>query len=136
MKKYRLKRYNEKINFIEERLLDIEEWIQNAEEKLERLACYKAFQEAVEAIFDLIAMMLKDNGKEVEDDYTNLEKIKVLKILSTEETGILIEANGLRNRIIHRYNTTDDKIAIESIKSLLPTIESVTQKFKKSIKND
>ncbi len=136
MKKYRLKRYNEKINFIEERLLDIEEWIQNAEEKLERLACYKAFQEAVEAIFDLIAMMLKDNGKEVEDDYTNLEKIKVLKILSTEETGILIEANGLRNRIIHRYNTTDDKIAVESIKSLLPTIESVTQKFKKSIKND
>ncbi len=136
MKRDRLKRYKEKINIIEERLSDIDEWVQNPEEKVKRLACYKAFQEVIEAIFDLIAMLLKDAGKVVEDDYTNLEKIRTIKILNKGDIDILIEANGLRNRIIHRYNTTDDRIAIESIKNLLPVIGKITERFKTTTKDD
>ena len=33
---------------------------------------------------------------------------------------VLIEANGLRNRLVHRYNQSDDLIAFVSIKELLP----------------
>lgn len=133
MKKDRLKRYAEKIDIIEERSSDTAEWIQNPEEKVKRLASYKAFQEVIEAIFDLVAMFLKDNDKVVEDDYTNLEKIRVIKILSNNDIDALIEVNGLRNRIIHRYNTTDDKIATESIKNLLPKIDGINKKFARTI---
>ena len=34
-----------------------------------------------------------------------------------------MEANGLRNRLVHRYNQTDDLIAFVSIKELLPKID-------------
>ncbi len=35
---------------------------------------------------------------------------------------MLIEANGLRNRLVHRYNQSDDLVAFVSIKELLPKI--------------
>lgn len=34
----------------------------------------------------------------------------------------LAAANGLRNHLVHRYNQTDDRIALESINSLLPEL--------------
>ena len=40
------------------------------------LASKKAFQEAVEAITDILAMILSDMKLEARDDYSNIEKIE------------------------------------------------------------
>lgn len=54
---------------------DVAEWIDDAlEDKKTKLAVYKAAQEAIEAMCDIIEMCLKDNGIPLKDDYTNIER--------------------------------------------------------------
>jgi len=72
----REKRYKKKIELAEERLDDVAALIPDFNDKIKRLACYKAFQEVVEVLFDIIAMRLKDKGKLVEDDYANIGKLE------------------------------------------------------------
>ena len=124
----RLRRYREKILHIERRISQIEEWTLNytdedfIRDEKTKLAVYKAFQEIVESIMDIIAMMCKDMGIPPKDDYTNIETVGNLGIINRELSEKLIEANGLRNRLVHHYNKLDDKIAFESIKELLEPI--------------
>ena len=69
---------------------------------------------------DIIAMVCKDEELVPRDDYTNIER---LEFIDENMKKALMEANGLRNRLVHRYNQTDDLIAFVSIKELLPKIE-------------
>jgi len=121
----RLKRYREKIIHIEGRTSLINEWVSNysdedfiSDEKT-KLAVYKAFQEIVESAMDIIAMICKDAGVPPKDDYTNIETLKELGVINADLMERLVEANGLRNRLVHHYNKLDDRIAFESIKELL-----------------
>ncbi len=80
MDERRIARYVDKLNHLEERLGDILEWIDEApDDKKSRLAVYKAAQEAVEAVCDVIAMFLKDSGIPPKDDYTNIERWERLR---------------------------------------------------------
>lgn len=129
MEKERIERYKDKIDLALDRLLKIENNIDKFDDEMFRLAIYKAFQEVVEALTDLISMILTDNNNSIGDDYTNIDKIKNMLKLDDKEVEILKEANGLRNRIIHWYNKTDDKQAKESIERLTPVIEKILEKF-------
>ena len=64
-------------------------------------------------------MMGKDKGIRSLDDYSNLER---LEAHSARSRNMLIEANGLRNHLVQRYNKRDDLLALESMKDLLPGI--------------
>ena len=136
----RAKRYKDKLDMIGERISDIREWLHgyNMEEfisdKKTRLAVYKAFQEIVEASFDIAAMLCKDSKITPKDDYANAENLYKAKILDESLKNALIEANGLRNRIVHRYNKLDDTIAFESIQELLEKFESFTEVVKEWLK--
>ena len=68
---------------------------------------------------DLVAMMCKDLGIQPQDDYSNLER---LDDLGEGSKKVLIEACGLRNHLVHRYNKRDDLLALESMKGLLSGI--------------
>ena len=125
---HREKRYKEKFELARERIGDVEILLGDFDNKFSRLACYKAFQELVESIFDIIAMLLKDHGKTVEDDYTNVEKLERIAI-NKKDADILREANGLRNRIIHRYNRVDDMIAKQSMENLLDRLVEASKKI-------
>jgi uncharacterized protein YutE (UPF0331/DUF86 family) len=121
----RARRYKDKANIIIKRANQIESWVQDisADQFLvddrTRLATYKAFQEIVEACMDIIAMMCKDMDLVPKDDYSNIENLN--RIDKNTKTS-LAAANGLRNRLVHRYNQTDDLIALESINALLPEL--------------
>ena len=130
----RKKRYGEKFELIYERTEDVELLLPNLNDKIKRLACYKAFQELVESLFDITAMMLKDNNKVVQDDYTNVDKLHNIGIVNEKDIKILQESNGLRNRIVHRYNKTDDNIAKDSMVTLLPGLKAITEKLHKNVK--
>lgn len=128
----RLRRYIDKIEHIEERIEDIRTWLNESEDiremdKKTRLAVYKAMQEVVEASTDIVAMILKDEGKLPKDDYTNIEKIFELNIIDRSVKEALNEADGLRNRLVHEYNELNDEIALESIQSLLVQIEEFVE---------
>lgn len=132
----RIDRYKDKMDLIEKRIQEIEEWTDiTREEFLEdertKLAVYKAFQELAESCMDIIAMACKDMKILPKDDYINIEKLS-LKIKFNKR--VLQETNGLRNRIIHRYNRTDDTIAFQSIQELIPAINVFIEVIKKWIK--
>lgn len=73
----RIKRYEEKIEFLHENFKLLEEWLpSNLKEFLRdvkiRKAIYKVIQELTDYMMDVVAMIVKDEGKVVRDDYTNL----------------------------------------------------------------
>jgi len=115
----RFARYLDKLNHLKERLSDIDEWIDDAlKNKKTKLAVYKATQEAIEATCDIIAMYLKDNGIPPKDDYTNIEKWGEL-VKQKKLADCLKVANGLRNRLVHYYNSLNDELAVKSIRDIV-----------------
>jgi len=141
MDKSRLQRYLEKIEHIEERVGDIRTWLSEEEggdakgvDKKTRLAVYKAMQEAVEATMDIVAMILKDEGKLPKDDYTNVEGIYELEVIDRSIKEALNEANGLRNRLVHEYNRLSDDVALESIQCLLVPLDNFLEVVKRWMK--
>ncbi|MEM2744873.1 MAG: DUF86 domain-containing protein, partial [Nitrososphaerota archaeon] len=88
---------------IDKRISNIESWLPLLDEERTKLAIYKAFQEIVEALFDIISMRLVDLRIPPKDDYTNLNNLEKEGLLNKELSNILRKANGLRNRLIHGY---------------------------------
>ena len=129
----RIRRYKDKMNFISERRQDIEEWVSGFDpsdfisDKKTRLAVYKAFQELVEASFDIAAMACKDLKLIPKDDYTNIDLLFEKKIINIGLKNALSESNGLRNRLVHRYNGLDDSLAFDSIMGHLTAISDFSE---------
>lgn len=135
----RKNRYLQKIKLAYKRLKNIEEDFSNFDREIIKLGIYKAFQELVEVLTDIAAMIIIDKKTNIGDDYSNIENIKEIVNLSDKDIETLNEANGLRNRIIHKYNKTDDKEAKESIEKLTPGINKILEKlseFIEKIKDD
>jgi len=123
----RKERYAQKLNELEDRIEFLRENLRDKEEFLSsrilRKACYKEFQEAAEIVSDLLAMIVKDSGRFVEDDYTNLEAVSRIIGLEDIEKD-LRSVHGLRNVLVHGYNKVDDELAFDSmVKSLKPLRE-------------
>lgn len=130
MDEERISRYREKISIIEKRKDNIDSWIRSGDEK-SILAVYKAYQELMEAFTDIFAMILRDSEIMVKDDYTNIERLREKNILDEEHEGLMKEANGLRNRLVHEYNGLERKLAIESIERINSEIEGVLEVIKR-----
>jgi len=133
MEEKRISRYKEKISVIAKRRDNISSWIDDRSEK-GTLAIYKAYQELVEAFTDVFAMILKDMGELVEDDYTNIERLSEKKLLDENQEALMKEANGLRNRLVHEYNGLEKKTALESIKRINSEAEKVLEAIRGWIK--
>jgi len=136
MDEKRVKRFYQKLETLEDRLTFIEDNFQEITELKEnrvlRKALYKEFQELAEALGDLIAMMIKEEGILVKDDYTNLEGLKSL--LEPDIIKNLKKANGLRNVLVHGYNRINDTLAFESINSILPSFWIFSSMVRKWLK--
>jgi uncharacterized protein YutE (UPF0331/DUF86 family) len=117
-------RYQDKICWIHGRADLIDTWLKESSNDRSTdtktvLAIFKAFQEITEATMDCISMILRDTKVPARDDYSNIDRIS---LFSVEQKQLLRVINGLRNRIIHRYNGTDEVLALTGIKQSLPDI--------------
>lgn len=130
MDENRISRYRDKISVIGKRRDNISSWIEDRGEK-STLAVYKAYQESMEAFTDIFAMVLKDVDEMVEDDYTNIEKLREKGLLDEEQEVVMKESNGLGNRLVHEYNGLEKKIAIESIKRTNSKFEDVLEEVRR-----
>jgi len=117
----RKKRYLKKIeNFEKEK-----EYIQQHEiedDTTERAILY-SFQVSVEITTDIVAMKVKDIGRVVEDDYSNIEKLVEEGIIDQKEADLLKRFNGVRNAVVHKY----DKLDIEIIKNALDSLDELSE---------
>lgn len=78
-------------------------------------------------------MYLRDNSIPPRDDYTNIDRID---IFSPEQKQLLREMNGLRNRVIHRYNGTDEILALNGILKALPDMQRLYETIERWIENN
>lgn len=116
-------RYLDKLAHADARLGLAEEWLGAARVSTkDRLAAYKAFQEAAEAATDLAAMAVADSGRVPKDDYMNLASCVELGLTSPALLPALRKAVGLRNRLVHEYNGIDDATALSSMEALAPKV--------------
>ncbi len=112
----RRKRYLEKLEMFETEM----EFIKKhtiTDDILKRALLY-ALQVCIDIGIDCIAMVTKDSGLVVEDDYSNIEKLENEKILVKEEAELIRKFNGLRNAIVHRYNHIDLSLIEEGLEEI------------------
>jgi len=112
MDELRNKRYRDKIQHIFDY---IQELPIEPKSELEKRGIFYSLQTSIEAMVDLIAMLVKDLGIQVKDDNINISEIIKIKKLNPELGEKLKKANGLRNIIVHRYNEIDEKIILDSV---------------------
>jgi len=115
MDELRSKRYKDKIQHIFDYIQDLPLIPKN---ELEKRGIFYSLQTSIEAMVDLIAMLVKDLGIQVKDDNYNINEIIKIKKLNPELGEKLSQANGLRNIIVHRYNAVDDQIILDSVQDV------------------
>ncbi|MEE8168660.1 MAG: DUF86 domain-containing protein [Candidatus Hydrothermarchaeales archaeon] len=119
MKEKRVIRYKDKIDFIVSSLESIPE---EPKRDLEISGVFYKLHTSIEAAMDLVAMILKDLGKKIEDDYANIEALEESRTITRELSGKLKKCNGLRNYLVHRYNKVDDEVALSSVSEVKKTL--------------
>jgi len=112
MKEKRALRYREKIDFIVRSMESIPDAPGG---DLEISGVFYKLHTSVEAAMDLVAMVLKDLGEKIEEDYANIAALEGSGTVTGELAGKLKKCNGLRNYLVHRYNKVDDEIALGSV---------------------
>lgn len=107
----RVLKYRKKISILTEKLVGIHEKIDS---NIVKDAVLFRIHIAIEAAMDLVAMLVKDRGHDVSDDYHNIEILVDNKIIDVSLARQLKTLNGLRNAIIHKYNKFEEKTVFEN----------------------
>jgi uncharacterized protein YutE (UPF0331/DUF86 family) len=143
MEKKRIKRYDEKLEFLTQLIENLDKWTNDIDEAefnnsinlIRQYGIYHAFQLAIETVLDLIAMMVKDSKHLTKDNYTNIELLENESLISHTLSKDLRESVGLRNRIVHDYNGLDSSIAYKSLIKLKISIKDFKEEISKWLKN-
>ena len=86
----------------------------------ERKATERLLQEAIEAALDVNAHIIAELGGEVpEEYYGGFLKVGQLGVLPADLACALAPSAGLRNRLVHEYETIDDAKVLASVGVLL-----------------
>ena len=131
----RLNRYFKKLEKFEEEYSIIQKY--DITDELTKRALMYSLQICMEVAMDIVAMMVKDIGAIVEDDYSNINTLTNKKLLSKEDASILKLYNGLRNAIVHKYddiNLDMVKVGLDRIDEVYEIIIKIIESFEKMIK--
>ena len=128
----RTERIREKIEYIIEALNEIPA---NPEKPIEISGVFYNLLTAIESAMDISAMLVTGLGRRVEDDYTNVEKLREMGVVDEKLAEKLKICNGLRNWLVHRYNRVDRDLVLRSVEEvkeiLLEFVERVESVLKK-----
>ena len=103
--------YKRKLEFIIDKITNLPENVNDNE--YYRDALYYRLQVAIDATMDVVAMLCKDFGISVKDDYSNLDELEKTSILTTNLIKELHQWNGLRNILVHGYYKIEDETVIK-----------------------
>jgi uncharacterized protein YutE (UPF0331/DUF86 family) len=107
----RLEQYHRKIDFIIEKINTLPQNI--AADIFYMDALFYRLQVAIDATMDIIAMLCKDFGINVHDDYMNISELEKIKIFPPSEFTQLRKLNGLRNVLVHKYNKIEEDLILQ-----------------------
>jgi uncharacterized protein YutE (UPF0331/DUF86 family) len=94
----------------------------------ERKAAERLLQECIEAALDINAHVVAEVSGEVPDDYFgSFVRMGELGILPRELAVALAPSAGLRNRLVHEYESIDDAKVLSSIDVMLAQYPAYVQ---------
>ena len=102
----RIEQYKRKFNFIIDKITVLPENVK--EEVFLMDALFYRLQVSIDAAMDVIAMLSKDLGVTVKDDYSNIDELKSFNIFPKELLNDLTYLNRVRNTLVHKYNKIED----------------------------
>ncbi len=94
-------------------------------------ALFYRLQVSIDAAMDVVAMLCKDLGITVRDDYSNIDDLEKLNIFQTGVLKNLRYLNGLRNALVHRNNKIEEERIIEEKKNYVDNLKE----FVKNVEN-
>ncbi len=112
----------DRIEFIERHMSDA-----MMSDRILRKALYKEFQEAMEAVTDICALIRRMLSSSAQDDYTNLDYLVTGGIIDPETGKDMKSANGLKNRLVHEYDGINDRIAYAAMQRLVPRLRRFSE---------
>lgn len=87
-----------------------------------RKGAERVLQEAIEAALDVNAHLIAELGREVPDDYyAGFLTLGDLGVVEEALARQLAPSAGLRNRLVHEYDTLDDERVLAAIRTALDT---------------
>jgi len=81
----------------------------------------------VEAVTDISALIRRMLYSSAQDDYTNLDYLVTEGIIDPETGRDMKSANGLRNRLVHEYDSVNDQIAYAALQRLMPRLRRFSE---------
>jgi len=130
MEHSRPERYRQKMQVVVTRLESVPKTIKTEIEVNAMLYCV---QVAIDAAMDIAAMLVKDIGHEVSDDYHNIDALVKRKIFPAALGEELKRLNGLRNAIMHKYNTFEEETVVEHIQDIKKTVGQFLDKVEEKL---
>lgn len=119
----RKNRYRSKIGYIIDKMYTLPDDATKLDELGIEGVLYRVHT-SIEAAMDLAAMLVRDIGIDVGDDYDNIDILKEKKIIKAELADDLKRLNGLRNAIVHKYGSVDVELILRNLESIKETLRS------------
>lgn len=127
----RKEQYKRKLEFILEKITNLPENFEENEYYVDAL--FYRIQISIDAAMDVTAMLCKDFGITVKDDYTNIDELEKLNVFPPDILKDLRKFNGLRNVLVHKYNKIEEELVFEEKKNVAKTLLSFIEKVEEFV---
>ena len=123
--------YNRKLEFIIDKLSLLPD---NVEENIFYVdALFYRLQVSVDAAMDIVAMLCKDLGITVKDDYLNIDALEALDLFQKELLRNLRRLNGVRNALVRRYNKIEEEQIIKEKENFVNILKEFVKRVEKVV---
>lgn len=113
----RKQRYRSKIGYIIEKMYAIPDTVSVLDD-LEVDGVLYRVQTSIDAAMDMSAMMVRDIGIDVSEDYDNIEILNKNEIIDIKLADDLKKLNGMLNAIIHKYGKVDTQLVLQNLENI------------------
>ena len=128
----RKNRYNSRIGYIIEKMHTLPDNIAALDEIGIDGVLYRV-QTSIDAAMDLAAMLVRDIGIDVGDDYENVDTLRKKKIIDAGLAEEIKRLNGMRNAIVHKYESVDTELVLQNLQSIKETLQRFIEAIESEI---
>ena len=113
----RKQRYHSKIGYILEKMYALPDTASVVDDLVVDGILYRV-QTSIDAAIDMAAMLVKDIGIDVSEDYDNIEILCRNEIFDINLADDLKKLNGMRNAIVHKYGSVDIQLVLQNLENI------------------
>lgn len=113
----RKQRYRSKIGYIVEKMYTLPDTAFGIDDIVMDGILYRV-QTSIDAAMDMVAMLVRDIGIDVSEDYDNIEILYKNEIFDINLADDLKKLNGMRNAIVHKYSSVDTQLVLQNLENI------------------